>query len=58
MLFGDADVEAAVREPLAERQQAGRVGHGGSDGDQLGARLGGLQQCLGEGLGVAAGLDP
>jgi hypothetical protein len=57
MLLGDADVEAAVREALAERQQAGRVGHGGRDRHEFGAGLGRLHQRLGEGLGVAARLD-
>ena len=36
VLLGDPDVEHAIGEPLAERQQAGRVGHGGGDRHQLG----------------------
>ena len=36
VLLGDADVEEAVGEALLEGQQAGRVGHGGGDGHELG----------------------
>ena len=52
VLLGDADVEEAVGEALAERQQAGRAGHGRGDGDELGVRLGRLDQRLGERRGV------
>ena len=45
VLLGDADVEAAVGEPLAERQQAGRVGHGRGDGHELGMLLAQLARC-------------
>ena len=43
-------------EALAEGQQAGGVGHGRGDGDQLGVLLALLDQRLGERRGVGAGL--
>ncbi len=57
VLLGDADVEEPVGEALLERQQAGRVGHGGGDRHQLGPVLGLLDDRLGERRGVGARLD-
>ena len=34
-LFGDADVEEAVREPFRELPESGAEGHGGRDGDDV-----------------------
>ncbi len=56
VLLGDADVDQPAGEALAERQQSGRVGHGRGDGDELGMLLARLDQRLGEGGGVRAGL--
>ena len=56
VLLGDADVEATAGKPLIEGEQAGGVGHGGGDGHQLGALLALLDDGLGEGRGVRAGL--
>ena len=39
VLFGDPDVEAAVGETILERQQPGRAGHRGGDGDDAAGRL-------------------
>ena len=44
VLFGDPDVEAAVRESFAEGEQTGRVGHGRRDGDEFGPGLCRLDQ--------------
>ena len=57
MLLCDAHVEAPVAEPLAERQEAGGVRHGGRDGHHLGPRLGSLEERLGEGRRVTTRLD-
>ena len=53
MLFGDTDIETAVREPLGELVQPGPPRHGGGDGDDalIGLRL--LDQRLREDIGVA-----
>ena len=53
MLLGDADVEGARREGLAEKVEAGAGRHGGGDRDDpvVVARL--LDQALGEDPGVA-----
>ncbi len=56
VLLGDADVDEPLGEPLAERQQAGGVGHGRGDGDQLRVGLAGLADRLGERGREAAGL--
>ncbi len=54
VLLGDADVEGAVRERLAEQVEPGAGRHRGGDGDDLVvlARL--LDQALGEHLGVGS----
>ena len=57
VLLGDADVDEAVGEGVAEREEAGRVGHGGGDRDQLGAGLALGDDRLGERRGVRAGLQ-
>ncbi len=57
VLLGDADVDEAAGEALAEGEQAGGVGHGGGDGHQLGPGLGLLDHRLAERGGVAAGLE-
>jgi hypothetical protein len=44
VLLGDADVEGAVREALAEHVDAGAGGHGGGDGDDLRVAFGVLDQ--------------
>ena len=56
VLLGDADVDEPAGEALAEGEEAGGVGHGGRDGDQLRSGLGLLDHRLGEGGGVRAGL--
>ena len=55
VLLGDADVEAAVGEPVLERQQPGRARHRGGDRDDARVGLGFLDDRLGERLGVAGG---
>ena len=55
VLLGDADVEEAIGEVLLERQQPGRAGHRRRDGDDPRVELGGLDDGLGERLGVAGG---
>ena len=56
VLLGDADVDEPAGEALAEREQAGGVGHGRGDGDELGPGLGLLDHRLGERGGVGARL--
>ena len=53
MLLGDADVEGALGEALAEQVQPGARGHGRGDGEDLVVGLGLADQRLGEDLGVA-----
>ena len=57
VLLGDADVDEATGEALAERQQAGGVGHGGGDGHHLGVSLALDEHGLAEGRGVRPGLE-
>ena len=52
VLLGDADIEEALRVELLELAQAGAVGHGGGDADDLIVGLRQVVQGLGEGLGV------
>ena len=58
VLLRDTDVDAPIREPLAEGQEAGRVGHGGGDGDQLGVLIAQLHKRLGERCGVGPFVRP
>ncbi len=55
MLLGDADVEGAVGEFLAEHVEPRARGHGGVDGDDLRVDPGVLDQFLGEDLGILRG---
>ena len=48
VLLGDADVEGAVGEALAEQVEAGAGRHGRGDGDDLVVLLGLLDQLAGE----------
>ena len=52
VLLGDADVERALGEFLAEQIEPGARRHGGRDGDDLVVLAGLLDQALGEDLGV------
>ena len=52
VLLGDADVEGAVRELLAEQVEPGAGRHRGGDGDDLVVLPRLLDQALGEHLGV------
>ena len=53
MLLGDADVESAVGEFLAEQVEAGAGRHRRGDGDDLVVLAGFLDQAFCEHLGVA-----
>ncbi len=55
MLLGNADIEGAVGEFLAEQIEPGARGHCGCDGDDLGVLLGLLDEAFGEHLGVGGG---
>ena len=55
VLLGDADVEGAVGEGLAERQQPDRLQHRGGDGDDVGALGADRDHLLAEHAGPAAG---
>ncbi len=52
VLFGDADVDEPVTEPVGEGEEPGRAGHRRGDGDDLGVRFGLLDERLGERPGV------
>ncbi len=52
VLLGDADVEEPVGELGLEREEAGRAGHRGGDGHDLGTMPGGIEDGAGEGVGV------
>ena len=54
MLLGDADVEVAFGMMRLEEVEAGAVGHGGGDGDDVLVFVGELHQGVGEDLGVGA----
>ena len=54
VLFGDADVEGAVRVGLAESQQAHRLQHRGGDRDDVGALGADRDHLLGQHTGPAA----
>ena len=53
MLFGDADVETALRKAFREQVQPGAIGHRGGDGDDLVVMLGLFDQALRKHFGVA-----
>jgi hypothetical protein len=52
MLFGDADVEVAVREALRELDQARAFAHGGRDADDAGVSLRHVAEPLAEHLRI------
>ena len=52
VLLGDADVEEPVGEAGLEREQPGRAGHGGGDGDDPFDRRRPPRAAPGEGVGV------
>ena len=56
MLLGDADIEGAGGEFLAEQVDAGARRHGGGDGDDLVVLGRFLDQALAEHLGVGGGV--